>query len=101
MKQYLNKNVLEATQERIFIIFDNFEKIYLSFSGGKDSTVLVHLVMEQAIKYNKKIGLLFIDLEAQYKHTINHVRNIFDMYEKNIIPYWITNKIRWTRPHNW
>jgi predicted phosphoadenosine phosphosulfate sulfurtransferase len=62
-KNYLTKNVYEASKERISWTFDNFEKIYVSFSGGKDSTVMIHLVMDEAIKRNKKIGVLFVDLE--------------------------------------
>lgn len=49
-KYYLEKNVYEASVERINYTFDNFEKIYLSFSAGKDSTVMLHMVMDEAIK---------------------------------------------------
>jgi predicted phosphoadenosine phosphosulfate sulfurtransferase len=73
-KKFLDKNVLEAAQERIAIAFDSFTKIYVSFSGGKDSTVMLHLVMQEAIKRNRKVGLLFVDLEGQYKITIEHIR---------------------------
>ena len=66
-KKYIDKSVLQASKERISNIFDNFEKYYISFSGGKDSTVMTHLVMEEAIKRGKKVGLLIIDLEAQIK----------------------------------
>lgn len=88
-KHYLNKNVLDASRERINFTFDNFNKIYLSFSGGKDSTVMLHLVMEEAIKRNKKIGLLFIDLEGQYKLTIDHIQNCYELYSDYIIPFWV------------
>ena len=88
-KRYLNKNVYEASKERISWTFDNFEHIYISFSGGKDSTVMTHLVMEEAIKRNRKVGLLFIDWEVQYKLTIDHVKEVFEEYKNNIIPYWI------------
>ena len=36
-KNYLDKNVYELAQERLNFIFDEFEHIYVSFSGGKDS----------------------------------------------------------------
>ena len=88
-KRYLNKNVYEASKERIKWTFDNFENIYISFSGGKDSTVMTHLVMEEAIKRNRKVGLLFIDWEVQYKLTIDHVKEIYEEYKDNIIPYWV------------
>ena len=54
-KHYLNQNVYDASVERIKYTFDNFEKIYLSFSAGKDSTVMLHLVMDEAIKRNKRV----------------------------------------------
>lgn len=88
-KKMLGIDVLTAARERISWTFDNFEHIYISFSGGKDSTAMTHLVMEEAIKRNRKVGLLFIDWEIQYKLTIDHVKHIFEMYKDNIIPYWI------------
>ena len=50
----LGKNVYDASLERIEWTFDNFEKIYLSFSAGKDSTVMLHLAMIEAKKRNRK-----------------------------------------------
>lgn len=88
-KRKLGIDVLTAARERISWTFDEFENIYCSFSGGKDSTVMLHLVMEEAMKRQRKIGLLFIDFEAQYKFTIDHISNCFDTYKDHIIPYWI------------
>lgn len=81
-------NVLEAAQKRISYTFDHFEKIYISFSGGKDSSVMVHLVMDEAIKRKRKVGLFFVDLEAQYQYTIEHTKAIYDLYRDHIEPYW-------------
>src|SRR5690625_2092686 len=88
-KRYLQQTVLEAARERIAFTFDTFPRICVSFSGGKDSSVMTHLVMEEAIKRGRKVGLLFIDLEAQYKLTIDHVQEIFDLYADHIEPYWV------------
>lgn len=88
-KHYLNIDVFSASKERISWTFDTFNKIYISFSGGKDSTVMLHLVMEEAIKRNRKVGVLFIDLEGQYKITIDHVQECFDLYADFIEPYWV------------
>ncbi len=89
MKKNLNKNVFESATERIGYIFDNFEKIYLSFSGGKDSSVMMHMVMKEAIKRNRKIGILFVDLEAQYKITITHINEMVTEYEQYIDMFWV------------
>jgi len=88
-KHYLQINTHDAAIERIKWTFDNFNKIYLSFSGGKDSTVMLHLVMQEAIKRNRKVGLLFIDLEGQYKVTIDFIKSCYELYENFIIPYWV------------
>ncbi len=85
----LGVNVFEAAKQRIEWTFDNFEKISVSFSGGKDSTVMLHMVMDEAIKRNRKIALLFIDLEGQYKLTIDHIERCYKMYKDHIEPYWV------------
>ena len=92
-KKYIDINVLEASKKRISNIFDNFKKVYISFSGGKDSTVMTHLVMDEAIKRGVKVGLLIIDLEAQYKHTIDHVREIVETYKDNIDLHWFCGEL--------
>lgn len=89
MKKGLGIDVLEAAKQRIVWAFENTERQYVSFSGGKDSTVMLHLVADEARRRNKKIGLLFVDLEAQYKLTIAHVESLYDEYADVIEPYWI------------
>lgn len=75
-KIYLEKNVLEAAIERLTIMFQNFENVYFSVSGGKDSSVMVQLANQVAASMNKKFDVLFIDLEAQYRYTIEHVEEL-------------------------
>lgn len=81
-------NVLEAARQRIKFVFDTFEVIYLCFSGGKDSTIMFHLAMDEARKRNRKIDVLFIDLEAQYKTTIRHIESMFSLYGNHINVNW-------------
>lgn len=92
-KVYLEKSVLTASKERVSEIFDNFDKMYVSFSGGKDSTVMTHLVMEEAIKRNRKVGLLIIDLEAQYTETIDHIKEMVEKYKDNIDLHWFCGEL--------
>lgn len=87
-KLMLGIDVLTAAEERIAWTFDRFDRIYVSFSGGKDSTVMLHLVMNEAQKRNRKVGVLFVDLEGQYTITIDHVQAMFDLYADNIEPFW-------------
>jgi hypothetical protein len=41
--------------------------------------LMLHLVMDEAVKRNKKVGILFIDLEGQYKLTIDHIVQCYEM----------------------
>ncbi len=69
----------EATH-RIEWPFETFSSVCLSFSGGKDSTVLFHLVAEVARRRKHNFSVLFIDWEAQYQCTIEHVQKMREMY---------------------
>ena len=93
MKKYINKTVLQAAKERISKSFDMFDRIYISFSGGKDSTVMLHMVMDEAIKRDRTVGLLIIDLEAQYSDTIKHIKSCVEMYSNNIELHWFCGEL--------
>ena len=80
------ENVLEAAQKRITFLFDNYDNISLSFSGGKDSTALFHLINNEAIKRDRKFILYFQDQEAEYQGTIDFVE--WAMSQPNVIPLW-------------
>jgi predicted phosphoadenosine phosphosulfate sulfurtransferase len=88
-KHGLGISVLEAARQRIAWTFDTFPRVYTSFSGGKDSSVTFHLVMDEAIRRGRKVGVLYIDFEAQYRHTIDHVREMYKLYADHIEPYWV------------
>lgn len=83
---YKQKNVLVAAQERIAMLFDRYEKISVSVSGGKDSSVLFDLAHKEAIKRNRTIEVVFIDQEAEYYHTIEIIRHIAN--QPNVIMKW-------------
>lgn len=89
LKKPVNKNVLTAAKDRIAYAFDHFEKIMVSFSGGKDSSTMFHLVMDEAIARNRKVCVMIIDLEAQYKRTIEHAVEMCEHYQDNIDLHWI------------
>ena len=89
IKRYHSIDVLEASRRRINLVFDAFDRIYVAFSGGKDSSILLHLVMEAAIPRKRKVAVMFIDFEAQYADTISHVREMFNLYRDYIDPHWI------------
>lgn len=86
---YTDKNVLEAAKERIAYVFDEFEDIVVSVSGGKDSTVLAHLALTEAHKRNRKIGIFFLDEEVVYESTVKQIEYILSLYPENTIPLWV------------
>lgn len=93
MKKKINISVLAAAKIRISKSFDSFKKLYVSFSGGKDSTVMLHLVMQEAIKRKRKVGVLIIDLEAQYNDTIDHINRCIEQYKDHIDLHWFCGEL--------
>lgn len=89
LKKRTGENVYEAALSRVRYAFDHFEKVYVSFSGGKDSSVMFHIVAEEAIKRGRKIGVLIIDLEAQYTLTINHMMEMAYKYRHIMEMHWV------------
>jgi predicted phosphoadenosine phosphosulfate sulfurtransferase len=87
---YKKKNVYEACQERLNFIFANFERIYVSFSGGKDSGVLLNLVLDymKKNKIDKKIGVQILDNEANYEYSLTFMRKILNENREYLDIYW-------------
>lgn len=90
-KRYLEQNVYDAARERLHFTFDNFERIYVAFSGGKDSGVLLNLALDYMREngITRKLGVLFVDMEAQYTATIDYIRQEFEQHADLIEPYWV------------
>ena len=92
-REYLSKNVFEALQERFHFLFNEFDNIFISFSGGKDSGLLLNLLLDFRKKYypNKTIGVFHQDFEAQYSVTTEYIEKTFSRLEKeeNVELYWV------------
>lgn len=93
-KRGLGIDVLTASRQRIRETFDDFERVYLSFSAGKDSTVMLHLVMDEARRRGRKIGMLFIDWECQIGLTVDFAKQMYAEYADCIEPYWVALPIK-------
>jgi len=89
MKQYSMTNVYEAACKRMEFIFDEFENIVVSFSGGKDSGVVLNMAIDEARKRGRKIGAVFIDLEAWYQKSEEYIRRMFEKNLDVLEPMWI------------
>lgn len=54
MRKYsADKDVYVAANERFDFIFKNFKRVYVSFSGGKDSGIMLNLCLD----YMRKNGI--------------------------------------------
>lgn len=88
-KRPLDMDVLTAARERISWTFDNFERVYVSFSAGKDSTTMLHLVEDEARARGRRFGLLLVDLEGQYRVTMEHAERTFERLADITDQYWV------------
>lgn len=91
IKGYCKENVYEALQDRFHFLFKEFNNIYVSFSGGKDSSVLLNLLLDFKRKYypERRIGVFHQDFEAQYTVTTEYVTRTFKALENECDLYWV------------
>ncbi|MDR2095737.1 MAG: phosphoadenosine phosphosulfate reductase family protein [Treponema sp.] len=68
--------VLEAAKQRIINAFSNGKKVYVSFSGGKDSLCMMDIILKLAAEGKIDPSMMiveFIDEEAMYDCVIKKV----------------------------
>lgn len=74
---------IEFTKKAIeeYVAQYGFDGVYVSFSGGKDSTVLLHIIYSM---YGSSIQSVFSNTKNEFDSVVNHVNNCKKWY-KNII----------------
>lgn len=89
-------NVYEAAMKRIAWLFDEFEQIVVSFSGGKDSGVMLNLTLKYAAEAGmlSKVSVYHMDYEAQYQETTNYVTRTFMSLPETVAKYWVCLPIK-------
>ena len=93
MKIYLKENVFDACLDRLRYLFDEFDKIIVSFSGGKDSTVIFNMAMIVAKEKNKlPLIVMFLDQEAEWQAVVDYTRAV--MQDPGVEPHWLQVPIR-------
>lgn len=64
-KHYQDADVHAATLSRLRLVFRNFERVCVAFSGGKDSSVTLQLALDVARELGRSpVDVLFIDLRG-------------------------------------
>lgn len=87
MKIYSDLTVFDAALQRMLWIFDEFKTVEVAVSGGKDSTVVLHLALIAAkMKGRLPLPVTFLDQEAEWDATIEYIKSI--MYREDVIPLW-------------
>lgn len=90
MIKYLDLDVLEASKQRIKYILNSFEKVYVSFSGGKDSGIMLNLVIDE-LRQNypgRKVGIMILDNEANYTLSLEFMHKMMDNNRDILDIFW-------------
>lgn len=120
-KKRIDTDVYTLAIERINIVYDQFDHVAVSFSGGKDSTTVLNLALQVA-RERKRLPLhvFHFDEEAIPFEVEHYIRRIIAAHPKEIeldwycvplkhrnacskqYPYWYTwapeDKDKWCRP---
>jgi len=86
-------NAFDAAYERVDFIWNNFERVYLSLSGGKDSGVMMNLCLKymrenpDVIK-GRKLGIQIMDNEANYDESVEFMQRIIEDNIDMLDVYW-------------
>lgn len=91
-KKYLDINVYEAALQRLDYIYKEFkeDEVWLSLSGGKDSSLCFYLMKEAALARGiKTINVMIIDLEGHYKLHIDYLEELIADKDIQVNGYWL------------
>lgn len=78
---FLDANVLEQAKTRIRYTYENWDDVWLSFSGGKDSLAVLWLmrdVLDDMGLHDTKVKAFFRDEEVIPETVINFVRSFIE-----------------------
>lgn len=87
-------NVWDKTIERLHYVFNHFSHVVVSFSGGKDSTVLLELTSLVAAQCQRTFQVVYFDDEIVDPDTTIHVGNTAQRSEFEFL--WYSLPIRHT-----
>ena len=84
---YKENTVFDEALDRIRMLYDNFDDVVVSMSGGKDSTVLFNLTLMVAREKGRlPVKVFWLDQEAEWQSTVDYMERVMRMPE--VEPYW-------------
>lgn len=88
----LEVDVFTAARERICHVYDTYDVVVVSYSGGKDSTCTLELTIEVARELDKlPVNVLFFDEEVLLPETEAMVLRTRERPEVNLI--WVCGQV--------
>jgi predicted phosphoadenosine phosphosulfate sulfurtransferase len=76
-KQTIAADVMTAARDRLRLVYERFDYVCVSFSGGKDSTAVLQLALEAAAAAGRlPVRAAFWDEEAIHPETIEYVQRV-------------------------
>jgi len=76
------QTVVASAKQTIYHALQHMKNPYVSFSGGKDSLVMLHLVLEQ-----KRVPVVYWDADASNPDTENFLELIVDKWDLDMIRF--------------
>lgn len=82
----LKVDVFEAARERMRYVFSTYDKVVVSYSGGKDSTCCLEITIEVARELGKlPVDVLFCDEEVLLPETEEMIKRTMERPEVNLM----------------
>ena len=76
-KHRIEQSVYDTSIERIHLLYDRFDTVMVSFSGGKDSTVALNLALKVASDRSRlPLDVCFVDEEALTVETVEYLERV-------------------------
>lgn len=102
-KRDLDKTVVEATEERFHRLYDDFDRVVVSFSGGKDSTVALNMAIRVARERDElPVEVIHYDEEIVPYDTVDYANRVRQRSEVDMRwlcwPMKFTNGVNIKRP---
>lgn len=92
-KREVEQDVWTASLERVESLYRRFDRVAVSFSGGKDSTVALQVALEVARARNAlPLEVYFFDEEAIHPETIEYVQRVAG--REDVLLSWYTLQVK-------